>query len=190
MTARDDASDTTLRPASGPFDMSEVSSVQPFIDLGAIKIMPRVGLQLKLDIDDATKKVVAATLDCEGSTLQIQAFAAPRSTGLWSDIRAQVSDQVAKQGGQADEVDGPFGPEVRAVLPTQDKTTRPVRFLGVDGPNWFLRGVISGQGAINPADAVAIEDVFRSVVVDRGNQAMPPRELLPLTVPPQAGVAG
>jgi hypothetical protein len=65
-----------------------------------------------------------------------------------------------------------------------------VRFLGVDGPNWFLRGVISGQGAINPADAVAIEDVFRSVVVDRGNQAMPPRELLTLTVPPQAGVAG
>ena len=178
------------RSTTGPFDISEVSPVQPFINLGSIKITPRVGLQLKLDIDDATKKVVAATLDCDGSTLQIQAFAAPRSSGLWAEIRTQVVEQVSKQGGHATEIDGPFGLEVRATLPTQDGVNRPVRFIGVDGPNWFLRGVVSGKGADNPSDALSIEDVFRSVVVDRGNQAMPPRELLALTVPVQAGSAG
>jgi hypothetical protein len=178
------------RSTTGPFDISEVNAVQPFINLGSIKITPRVGLQLKLDIDDATKKVVAATLDCDGSTLQVQAFAAPRSAGLWAEIRSQVVEQVSKQGGQASEVDGPFGVEVRATLPTQDGVIRPVRFIGVDGPNWFLRGVVSGKGAATPSDALAIEDVFRSVVVDRGNQALPPRELLLLTVPVQAGSAG
>jgi hypothetical protein len=178
------------RSTTGPFDMSEVSAVQPFIDLGSIKITPRVGLQLRLDIDESTKKVVAATLDCDGSTLQVQAFAAPRSSGLWEEIRIQVVEQVAKQGGQATEVEGPFGIEVRATLPTQDRVVRPVRFIGVDGPNWFLRGVVSGKGAAQPADALSIEDVFRSVVVDRGNQALPPRELLPLSVPVQAGSAG
>jgi hypothetical protein len=178
------------RSVAGPFDMAEVSSVQPFIDLGSIKITPRVGLQLRLDVDDSTKRVVAATLDCDGSTLQVQAFAAPRSDGLWDEIREQVIAQVTKQGGSVAEADGPFGVEVRAKLPTQDGVVRPVRFIGVDGPNWFLRGVISGKGAENPADAISIEDVYRSIVIDRGSEAMPPRELLSLSVPPQSGTAG
>ncbi len=176
------------RATTGPFDVSEVSPVQPFIDLGSIKVTPRVGLQLRLDVDDSTKRVVAATLDCEGSTLQVQAFAAPRSEGLWHEIRQQVVAQVAKQGGSVEEVEGPFGPEIRAVLPTSDGARRPVRFIGVDGPKWFLRGVISGRGAEDTSAALPIEEVYRSIVVNRGIEAMPPRELLPLRVPPQPGV--
>lgn len=176
------------RAIAGPFDVSEVSPVQPFIDLGSVKVTPRVGLQLRLDVDDSTKRVVAATLDCEGSTLQVQAFAAPRSEGLWHEIREQVVAQVTKQGGSVEEAEGPFGIEVRAVLPTADGTRRPVRFIGVDGPKWFLRGVISGKGAEDPTNALPIEEVYRSIVVNRGIEALPPRELLPLRVPPQPGV--
>ena len=176
------------RATTGPFDVSEVSPVQPFIDLGSIKVTPRVGLQLRLDVDDSTKRVVAATLDCDGSTLQVQAFAAPRSEGLWHEIREQVIAQVTKQGGSVEQVEGPFGLEVRAVLPTSDGARRPVRFIGVDGPKWFLRGVISGKGAEDPGAALTIEDVYRSIVVNRGTEALPPRELLPLRVPPQPGV--
>lgn len=183
-----DKSAPANRDVSGPFDVSEVSPVQPFIDLGSLKVTPRVGLQLRLDVDDATKRVIAATLDCEGSTLQVQAFAAPRSEGLWHEIRGQVVSQVSKQGGEALEVEGPFGVEIRAVLPTGDGVPKPVRFVGVDGPNWFLRGVISGKGAETPDNALAIEDVYRSIVVNRGSTAMPPRELLPLRVPQQPGV--
>ena len=176
------------RSSEGPFDVSEVSPVQPFIDLGSIKVTPRVGLQLRLDVDDSTKKIVAATLDCEGSTLQVQAFAASRSEGLWDEIRAQVVDQVTKQGGSVEEVPGPFGLEVRAVLPTADRSRKPVRFIGVDGPKWFLRGVISGKGAEKPSEALAIEQVYRSIVVNRGTEALPPRDLLSLHVPPQPGL--
>jgi hypothetical protein len=176
------------RAMTGPFDVSEVSPVQPFIDLGALKVTPRQGLQLRLDIEEATKRLVAATFDIDGSTMQVQVFAAPRSEGLWNEIRAQLAEQLVRQGGQADQVVGPFGPEVRASVPTADKTVRPVRFVGVDGPKWFLRGVISGPAATTPARAATIEEVFRSIVVVRGDEPMPPRELLPLRVPPQTGV--
>lgn len=175
------------REITGPFDISEVSAVQPFIDLGALKITPRTGLQLRLDIEESTKRLVAATLEIDGSTLQVQVFAAPRSDGLWNEIREQVADQVVKQGGSAEHIVGPFGPELRAEVPTADGTTRPIRFVGVDGPKWFLRGVISGPAASSTTRATVIEDVFRSIVVNRGSEPLPPRELLTLRVPPQPG---
>jgi hypothetical protein len=175
------------REMTGPFDISEVSAVQPFIDLGAIKVTPRTGLQLRLDIEESTKRLVAATFDIEGSTLQVQVFAAPRSEGLWNEIREQVAAQVIKQGGSAEHVVGPFGPEVRAAVPTADGTKRPVRFVGVDGPKWFLRGVISGPAADAAGNGAVVEDVFRSIVVNRGTEPLPPRELLTLRVPPQPG---
>ncbi|MCF8546418.1 MAG: DUF3710 domain-containing protein [Microbacteriaceae bacterium] len=175
------------REMTGPFDISEVSAVQPFIDLGAIKVTPRTGLQLRLDIEEATKRLVAATFDIDGSTLQVQVFAAPRTEGLWNEIREQVAAQVVKQGGKAEHVVGPFGPEVRAAVPTADGSKRPVRFVGVDGPKWFLRGVISGPAADTDSRAAVVEDVFRSIVVNRGTEALPPRELLTLRVPPQPG---
>jgi len=178
------------REITGPFDISEVSAVQPFIDLGAIKVTPRTGLQLRLDIEESTKRLVSATFDIDGSTLHVQVFAAPRTEGLWNEIREQVAAQVLKQGGTAEQVVGPFGPEVRGAVPTADGTKRAVRFVGVDGPKWFLRGVISGPAADAGLDATSVEDVFRSIVVNRGTEPLPPRELLTLRVPPQPGTIG
>ena len=61
----------------------------------------------------------------------------------------------------------------------------PARFIGVDGPRWFLRAVVSGRAAIEPAAATEVHDLIRTAVVDRGDEAMPPRELLPLRLPEQ-----
>ena len=74
--------------------------------------------------------------------------------------------------------------------PGQPPVARIVRFVGVDGPRWFLRGVISGEGAVEPAAAAVVEDLFRSVVVVRGGAPMPPRDLLPLHMPADSGVEG
>jgi hypothetical protein len=64
----------------------------------------------------------------------------------------------------------------------------PARFFGVNGPRWFLRGVLSGPGAERTGSGApsALEDAFRSVVVVRGNEPMPVREALPLSLPPEA----
>jgi len=87
---------------------------------------------------------------------------------------------------QIPEREGEFGPEVVARIPVtggEAGATRIARFVGVDGPRWFLRGVIAGTGAIEPAAAAEIDDVFRSIVVVRGTTPMPPRDLIPLQVP-------
>ena len=64
--------------------------------------------------------------------------------------------------------------------------SRLARFIGVDGPRWFLRGVISGEAAVDVAAAEQVEELFRSVVVVRGTAPMPPRDLIPLRMPPNA----
>ncbi|WP_210481298.1 DUF3710 domain-containing protein [Naasia sp. SYSU D00948] len=179
------------RAINGPFDVSEANAVRPYVDLGGVKIVPREGLHLRLEVEEGTKRVVAVGLDYAGSTLQVQPFAAPRSAGLWHEIRAQIADQIRRQGGTTQEANGPFGPELLAEIPVsagpgQPPTARLARFIGVDGPRWFLRGVIAGEGAVNPQAAAQIEDLFRSVVVVRGSTPMPPRDLIPLHVPAQA----
>ncbi|MGB4135503.1 MAG: DUF3710 domain-containing protein, partial [Microbacterium sp.] len=63
------------------------------------------------------------------------------------------------------------------------------RFVGVDGPRWFLRGVIGGDAASDPAAAEQVEDLFRSIVVVRGATPMPPRDLIPLKMPQTPGTA-
>lgn len=181
------------RASAGPFDDSEANAVRPYVDLGGVKIVPREGLHLRLEVEEASKRVVAVGLDYAGSTLQVQPFAAPRSTGLWHEIRQQISEQIAKQGGTTKLTAGPFGPELLAEIPAvadgQPGTRRLARFIGVDGPRWFLRGVIAGDGIVNPEAAVKIEELFRSIVVVRGATPMPPRDLIPLSIPKSAGVA-
>ncbi len=177
------------RETMGPFDEVEVSGVRPYVDLGSIKLIPREGLNLRLEVEEGTARVVAAALDFRGSTLQVQPFAASRNAGLWTEIRAQLSEQVTKQGGDVSEVAGPLGPELLCHVPvtTNDGLgTQNVRFIGVDGPRWFLRGVIAGPAATDPEQGAAMVDLFRGIVVVRGQAPLPPRELLPLKVPAQA----
>ena len=175
------------RETAGPFDESEANPVRPYIDLGGVKVLPREGLNLRLEVEEATKRVVAVGLDYAGSTLQVQPFAAPQSTGLWNETRSQIAEQIAQQGGTVTEREGEFGPELVAEVPTGGAAgtdaTHLARFIGVDGPRWFLRGVVAGEGASKPDAAALVDDLFRSLVVVRGNSPMPPRDLIPLRMP-------
>lgn len=181
------------RAANGPLDESEANPVRPYVDLGGVKVLPREGLHLRLEVEEGTKRVVAVGLDYANSTLQVQPFAAPRSSGLWHEIREQIAEQIARQGGTTTVREGSFGPELLAQIPvtTADGQTgqmRLARFIGVDGPRWFLRGVIAGEAAADPTAAAKVEDLFRSIVVVRGNTPMPPRDLIPLRMPaPSSG---
>jgi hypothetical protein len=176
------------RAENGPLDETEANAVRPYVDLGGIKILPRPDLRVRLEVEEGSKRVVAVSLDYKESSLQVQSFAAPRNSGLWHEIREQIVEQISRQGGSTSPATGVFGPELRADLPAAAGQPGPriARFIGVDGPRWFLRGVISGKGAVDPAAGAEIEDLFRSVVVVRGTTPMPPRDLIPLHVPPSA----
>lgn len=172
---------------NGPWDASEVTDDLPRVDLGAIRLPGLPGMELRMEIDKATDVVSAASVLLDGSSLQVQAFAAPRSEGIWDEIRAEIAESVTSQGGAVDDIPGPFGRELLARLPvkTPEGRTghRPARFIGADGPRWFLRGVITGKGAVEPGAAEALEQLFARIVVVRGTDARPPRDLLALRLP-------
>ena len=181
------------RATDGPFDDSEANPVRPYIDLGGIKILPREGLNLRLEVEEQSKRIVAVGLDYADSSLQVQPFAAPRTGGLWDETRDQIRQQIRQQGGRVEEREGPLGAELLAEVPvagpdgTQGK--RLARFVGVDGPRWFLRGVIGGAATSDVEAAARVEDLFRSIVVVRGGSPMPPRDLIPLKMPAAPGTA-
>jgi len=200
-TGADDVStDETVEEASvlpvrtsGPWDVDEIDDEQPRVDLGAIRLPGVPGMELRMEIDKATNVVSAASVLLDGSSLQVQAFAAPRSEGIWDEIRAEIAESVTQQGGSVDDLPGPFGRELLARLPvrTPEGRTghRPARFIGTDGPRWFLRGVLSGRAAVEPEAAQTLEKVFAGIVVVRGTEALPPRDLLALRLPGPAGPA-
>ncbi|MBB2976980.1 hypothetical protein FHX49_002572 [Microbacterium endophyticum] len=181
------------RDTSGPFDDTEANPVRPYIDLGGIKVLPREGLNLRLEVEEQTKRIVAVGLDYADSTLQVQPFAAPRTSGLWDETREQIKAQVKEQGGRVEEREGPLGAELLAEVPvtvggdSSQSSKRLARFVGVDGPRWFLRGVIGGAATSDVEAAAKVEDLFRSLVVVRGTTPMPPRDLIPLKMPATPG---
>ena len=182
------------RAASGPFDESEANPVRPYIDLGGIKVLPREGLNLRLEVEEQTGRIVAVGLDYADSTLQVQPFAAPRTTGLWGETREQIRQQIRQQGGRVEEREGPLVPELLAEVPVAagpdaKPGKRLARFVGVDGPRWFLRGVIGGAATGDVEAAAKVEDLFRSLVVVRGGTPMPPRDLIPLKMPAAPGTS-
>lgn len=185
--------DSTIAPedvsdrSSGPHDVSEVPDADGRLDLGALWIRGVDGMELRLEIDQEEQRVIAATAVVGDSALQMQAFAAPRTSGLWADIRRELATAVQEQGGTAEDERGPFGTELRTRMPSAGPDGRtvfaPAHFLGVDGPRWFLRGVLSGRAAIDEAAAAPLLEVFRETVVVRGGEPMGPRELLNLSLP-------
>lgn len=179
----------TFDRTDGPYDESEVDEDDARLALGGLRLAGREGMELRFEVEEATQRVIAVTIGMNGSTVQLQTFAAPRSAGVWDEIREEIAAAVVAQGGTSEEQDGPLGRELLCRLPvrTEDGRTahQPTRFAGIDGPRWFLRAVFSGHAGHDAAAAAELEAVVRDVVVVRGGEAMAPRELIPLTLPPQ-----
>lgn len=171
----------------GPWDVSEVESSEAYVDLGGLWLPGRDGMELRLEVEEETGRVIAATVQLGSSAVQLQAFAAPRREGIWDEIRKEIASSVTRQGGTADEVPGVFGRELLARVPSRTSdgrtTHQPARFAGIDGPRWFLRAVFHGEAAYEAEQALELETLVREVVVVRGSEAMAPRELLTLRLP-------
>jgi len=173
---------------SGPWDVNDDVPEAERIDFGSLRVPVREGFEVQVSM--AEDQPAWVTVVQGDSGLQLQAFAAPKTGGLWADVREEIAAEVTRAGGECEEVDGPFGVEVRALIappvPGAGGGRHPVRFLGVDGPRWFLRGVISGPAARQPEIAAPLERVFADVVVSRGDHPVPPRDMLEIQLPAEA----
>lgn len=187
--AADAAQEATYSRANGPWDITEFDDHITRLDLGGM-LMPGVeGMQLQMQTEAEDGPIVAVTAILGESALQVQPFAAPRSGGYWDTVRAEIIENLGTRG-EAREVEGAFGIELHAIVPALDENGRevaqPARFLGVDGPRWFLRAVVLGRAAVQPEAGAELEDVFREIVVRRGDAAMAPGSPIALSLPDQA----
>jgi hypothetical protein len=188
------ATSTEPGQPGGPWDADDApDDGTPRIDLGALHVPAPEGIELRVDVQDQV--VVNATLVHGPNAIQIQAFAAPKKSGIWLDVRDEIASSVRESGGSVELADGPLGPELHARVPPPPPNQggppagagpQPLRFIGVDGPRWFLRGLLSGPAATDPNQARRLIDLFRGTIVHRGGEAMAPRELLPLRLPKEA----
>lgn len=187
----DEETEAPARPdhlAEGPFDEADAPE-EEYLDLGGIKVPAIDGMELRMEVDQRNSTVTGANLVIGGTSLQVQAFAAPKSRGLWDDVRTSLRDSVVKQGGTAETRSGPFGTELITRLPVKraDGRTgyRPARFIGVDGPRWFLRAILTGKGLSDKEQSREFETLVSRLVVVRGGEAMAPQELIGLHMPGQ-----
>ncbi|MEW1953367.1 DUF3710 domain-containing protein [Terrabacter sp. NPDC080008] len=176
---------------AGPLDRSQVPDDSDYLNLGAIWLRGQQGMELRLEVNEQEQQITGVTAVLGESAVQLQAFAAPRTEGVWVDIRNEIAASIVDAGGTAEVMTGEFGEELLTRMPQAGPDGRtvfmPARFVGIDGPRWFLRAVVSGRAAIEPTAAEAVHEVIRTTVIDRGDEAMPPRELLPLRLPDAEG---
>lgn len=172
---------------TGPLDRGSVDDDTDYLNLGSIWLRGQQDMELRLEVNEQEQQIVGVTAVIGESAVQLQAFAAPRTEGVWVEIRNEIAKSITDAGGTAEVQTGDFGEELLTRMPQNGPDGRtvfmPARFVGVDGPRWFLRAVVSGRAAIEPAAADAVHEVIRTAVIDRGDEAMPPRELLPLRLP-------
>jgi hypothetical protein len=176
------------RAEGGPWDAGEPFPAQERVDLGSLQVP--IGPEHEIQLVMAEQHGAWVTVRYRESEVQIQAFAAARRDTLWDDVRAEIAAEVNTAGGRSQELEGSFGIELMAEVPVEPgqpaSGMRLVRFVGVDGPRWFVRGLFTGPAADGGEQAELLEEVLRDVVVVRGEHPVPPREILELRLPPEA----
>jgi hypothetical protein len=187
-SGRDDLTEADTvedRPEYGPYDASQApdDGVQR-LDLGALRIPAVAGVEVRLDAG-SDGQVQQVQLAHGASRLQLGVYAAPRSEGIWDEVRAQLRGQLHGGGGKPQETEGEYGPELRGRV-REGSSQADVRHVGIDGPRWFVHAVFVGAAASDPERAGPLREVLRGLVVDRGIEARPVSEPLPLRLPPEA----
>jgi hypothetical protein len=174
-----------IAATTGPYDVADrpEDGVQR-LDLGALQIPATADLEIRVEVGEDGQVATVLVLNPTGQ-MQLGVFAAPRNEGIWDEIRAEIKASISSQGGTVGEQPGEFGTELNGKLPAPNGVT-PVRFIGVDGPRWFLRAMLAGAPAQDDKQAQPFLDVFRGTVVVRGGEPLPVRDPVPLQLPREA----
>ena len=170
----------------GPWDLTEVDfSVEvERLDLGALQVTATDGVDVQVQVDENSGNVVHLTFARPDGGVQVQPYAAPRSGGLWETVRPQIKASINQGGGLVEETQGSFGTELRAQVKADGGSElQPARFVGIEGPRWFLRAVFLGAATKPGETADTLEAMVRSLIVVRGGEAMPVGAPIPLRLP-------
>ena len=176
----------------GPLEFSSDLDTSSMLDLGAVFLPNIPGLEVHLDLDPRSGNGKSVSLHLNMTIAEVQIFAAAVNDDLWATMRDAITSGLRDQKVDCSVEMGRFGTEIHAVMPTVDLDgnahVQPVRFVGVRGSRWLVRAVISGDGALvvekpNADAGPVIDDVISQLVINRGEDPIPPGERLALRSP-------
>lgn len=187
------AADTTAssaQPAEGPHDRSAIGDVREYytelgyghIDLGALVIGVPKGRDLNVALDPNGQPEFHVVTQV--SRVIPRVFAAPKTAGQWRTMVADMREQLEQQGADVSVVDGPWGRELVAEMPGAV-----FRAVGVDGTRWTAEVRIMATPELADQAAEEGREVFRHLMINRGDGPMPVKEQLALTIPDEIQAA-
>ncbi len=184
---------------NGPFDISEVdldADDVKRLDFGTLIFTPFPEMGMQLQVDQQTNAVQAVLVNHDQSAIEVSLFAAPAQSDLTRQVRDEMVRSTEQTGGEATLAEGPFGTEIRRVLPLQDSDGKRAFHISrtwfVQGPRWLLRGVLMGQagmieGVEGPAEV--LYEFFANIVVRRDDVPHVPGHVIEMEIPEEIGVS-
>ncbi|TVT39945.1 DUF3710 domain-containing protein [Amycolatopsis rhizosphaerae] len=177
--AEDDYEEPAPAVTEGPFDVADAPEDGiPRIDLGSVQVPVPDGSQVQVEMDPAAGGVRAVHVVTPHGQVTVSAYAAPKSGGLWAEVGDELTAQLRADGAKVSPGEGEWGFELSALIGDVA-----LRFVGVDGPRWMLRGVIAGPQSLAADAPATLREIVRGTVVVRGDAPMPVRTPLPITLP-------
>jgi len=177
-------SDGTVKPEHGPWDERWAPADVARLDLGSLQIPAIEGVEVRVQAgqDGSVEHVV---LVAGAGAVEFAAFAAPRTEAIWDEVRAEMLQEMKANGLSVREEHSAYGTDLVAQLPDPQGQLVDVRYVGVDGPRWFVRATFQGPVAADAGAAPALWQCLEGLVVARDQEPRPVREPLPMRLPPE-----
>ena len=186
-------SSKVVRPR-GPWDREETDVDEgddSYIDLGGLVVKGIEGVELRLQVEDQQGTIAAVMFAGPDSGLELRAFAAPRSGGIWDEVRADIAaeadpprrdgERVRRRVRHGADPEG-AGPDTRrqaghSAVPHR-RCRRPSLAAARHVPRQERPSARSRGCRWRPRSA--------DVIVVRGNDPMAPRDMIRMQMPAQA----
>jgi hypothetical protein len=165
----------------GPYDLADAPPGVNRFDFGSIQVPSVDDVEIRVQ-DTGTGVIQQVVLTHGGSALLLVVFAAPKTEAIWDEVRSDFRESLFNDGVAVEEVEGHWGRALRARVRSPEGMMD-LRFVGIDGPRWMLRAVFQGPAAVDPDSSGPLVRSLRGLVINRGRDAMPAKEALPLTYP-------
>lgn len=173
-----------INGATGPFDGDQVD-IEDFdfsdfsvgvLDLGSIRIPLPKDSQVQVEMgEDGPKMLHVVT---RHGRITPVAFAAPRSSGQWTEAAEDLVRGIERDGLVTHLEDGPWGSEV-----VGENENGTIRIIGVEGPRWMLRVTLAAPKGMEDDLAVLGREVVARSFVYRGDAPILAGNSLPVTMP-------
>ena len=179
--------DAEIWSEPGPRNYGEVDASEGYVDMGSILFPAVQGMQLRTQVADDGTTVLQILVVLGNSGIQMSVAAAPRSGGVWEELREEIRKGFENQGAKVADYPTRYGNELLVDMPMQmpdgRTATSRMRIIGREGDRWFARIDILGPAAATAEAGTDIEKVIDRIVVRRDDHPRTRLELLPVHLP-------